>query len=76
MLINRTITNRADQILAARQVILPEDVRSLTLDNVLVDTGATTLCLPAAAIRTIAHSTMVIQYREPSQCLPNKWAKS
>ncbi|NJN21718.1 MAG: aspartyl protease [Leptolyngbya sp. RL_3_1] len=45
-----TITNRADQILAARQVIPPEDVRSLTLKNVLVDTGATTLCLPAAAI--------------------------
>ncbi|WP_008308827.1 aspartyl protease family protein [Leptolyngbya sp. PCC 6406] len=45
-----TITNRADQILAARQVIPPEDVRSLTLNNVLVDTGATTLCLPATAI--------------------------
>ena len=45
-----TITNRADQILAARQVIPLEDVRSLTLDNVLVDTGATTLCLPATAI--------------------------
>lgn len=45
-----TITNRADQILSARQVIAPEDVRSLTLDNVLVDSGATTLCLPADAI--------------------------
>jgi predicted aspartyl protease len=45
-----TITNRADQILAARQVVALEDVRSLTLHNVLVDTGATTLCLPADAI--------------------------
>jgi len=45
-----TITNRADQILSAREVIAPEDVRSLTLHNVLVDSGATTLCLPADAI--------------------------
>ncbi|WP_265266360.1 retroviral-like aspartic protease family protein [Spirulina subsalsa] len=41
-----TITNRADQILANRQVIPSEEVRTLTLNNVLVDTGATTLCLP------------------------------
>ena len=45
-----TVTNRADQILAARSAIAPEQVRSITLDNVLVDTGATTLCLPADAI--------------------------
>ena len=45
-----TVTNRADQILANRQVIPPEQVRSMTLENVLVDTGATTLCLPQAAI--------------------------
>ena len=45
-----TVTNRADQILAARSAIAPEQVRSITLENVLVDTGATTLCLPADAI--------------------------
>ncbi|MCG8362665.1 MAG: aspartyl protease family protein, partial [Pseudanabaenales cyanobacterium] len=45
-----TVTNRADQILAARGAIAPEQVRSITLENVLVDTGATTLCLPADAI--------------------------
>ena len=45
-----TITNRADQILSARQVIAPEDVRSLTLHNILVDSGATTLCLPEDTI--------------------------
>ncbi|MGD2180497.1 hypothetical protein WB391_05170 [Lusitaniella coriacea LEGE 07167] len=45
-----TIANRADQILATRQIIPPEQVRSLTLENVLVDTGATTLCLPTDAI--------------------------
>lgn len=45
-----TITNRADQILLSRKLIPPEEVRSLTLQNVLVDTGATTLCLPGDAI--------------------------
>ncbi len=45
-----TIINRADQILASRQVISQDEVRSLTLDNVLVDTGATTLCLPSSVI--------------------------
>jgi len=45
-----TVANRADQILAARQVIPPEQIRSILLENVLVDTGATTLCLPSSAI--------------------------
>ncbi|WP_017304212.1 aspartyl protease family protein [Spirulina subsalsa] len=45
-----TIINRADQILASRNIIAQDEVRSLTLDNVLVDTGATTLCLPSDAI--------------------------
>ena len=41
-----TIVNRADQIRAEDGTISPERVRSITLKNVLVDTGATTLCLP------------------------------
>nr|WP_272146885.1 aspartyl protease family protein [Spirulina subsalsa] len=45
-----TIINRADQSAASRGYIPEEEVRSLTLDNVLVDTGATTLCLPSDAI--------------------------
>ncbi|MGB0562038.1 MAG: aspartyl protease family protein [Spirulinaceae cyanobacterium] len=45
-----TVINRADQSAAARGYIPEEDVRSITLDNVLVDTGATTLCLPSDAI--------------------------
>ncbi|MGC9525998.1 MAG: hypothetical protein ACP5D7_10725 [Limnospira sp.] len=45
-----TVTNRIDQANVTRGYITPEDVRSLTLENVLVDTGATTLCLPADAI--------------------------
>lgn len=47
---NLTITNRVDQSLATRGFIPPEEVRSLTLNNVLIDTGATTLCLPFDAI--------------------------
>lgn len=45
-----TITNRADQIRADCSYISPEQIRSIALDNVLVDTGATTLCLPPQAI--------------------------
>ncbi len=41
-----TITNRADQIRAGDGTIAPDQVRTVTLSNVLVDTGATTLCLP------------------------------
>lgn len=44
------ISNRADQVLATRGFIPPEQVRSLTLPNVLIDTGATTLCLPQNVI--------------------------
>jgi hypothetical protein len=40
-----TVINRADQILRRLAVISPDQIRSLTLENVLVDTGATTLCL-------------------------------
>ena len=45
-----TIVNRADQILAEAGVKSEEEIRSITLKNVLVDTGATTLCLPKSAI--------------------------
>lgn len=45
-----TITNHIDAGAAQRGLIPVEQVRSLTLNNVLVDTGATTLCLPSNAI--------------------------
>ena len=45
-----TITNRIDQANVKQGLIPVEKVRTLTLDNVLVDTGATTLCLPSNAI--------------------------
>ncbi|AFY42760.1 hypothetical protein [Nostoc sp. PCC 7107] len=41
-----TITNQIDQTLAERGFIPPEQIRSITLYDVLVDTGATRLCLP------------------------------
>ncbi len=44
------ITNRPDEVLAARGFIPVEQVRSVTLNDVLVDTGATTLCLPSKVI--------------------------
>ncbi len=44
------ITNRADQAIASRGFMAAEEVRSIVLNDVLVDTGATTLCLPPKAI--------------------------
>ena len=41
-----TITNRADQVRAKDGTISTEQIRSITLNDVLIDTGATTLCLP------------------------------
>lgn len=52
------VTNRGDQILAERNVISVEEIRSLTLKNVLVDTGATTLCLPADVISHLGLSLL------------------
>jgi clan AA aspartic protease len=47
------ITNRLDEGLAARGGISNPEIRSVALDNVLVDTGATTLCLPADVIECL-----------------------
>ncbi|MBD2495353.1 aspartyl protease family protein [Nostoc sp. FACHB-280] len=41
-----TVTNQIDQTLAERGFIPVEQIRSITLHDVLVDTGATRLCLP------------------------------
>jgi predicted aspartyl protease len=45
-----TITNYIDRVLADRGFIPAEQIRSIQLDNVLVDTGANRLCLPADKI--------------------------
>lgn len=49
-LTNITIINHDDQIHAEYENISAEQVRSLTLDNVLVSTETTILCLPADVI--------------------------
>ena len=48
-----TVINRADQILHNRGVISRDQVRSVQLRDILVDTGATTLCLPAEMIEQL-----------------------
>jgi predicted aspartyl protease len=45
-----TIANRADQVLVENGFWSEDQIRSLTLRQVLVDTGATTLCLPSDMI--------------------------
>jgi clan AA aspartic protease len=50
VLTDLTVINRADQIRAEDGTIAPEQIRSIVLKNVLVDTGATTLCLSASVI--------------------------
>jgi len=48
-----TVINRADQILHNRGMISRDQVRSVQLRDILVDTGATTLCLPAEMIEQL-----------------------
>jgi predicted aspartyl protease len=45
-----TVTNLVDRIMAERGFISADEIRSLTLANVLVDTGASRLCLPAEIV--------------------------
>lgn len=44
------LVNRIDQILVDRGFIPKNEIRSVTLEDVLVDIGATRLCLPADVI--------------------------
>lgn len=48
-----TLTNLGDLLLAGEGRIEQTEIRSLTLSNVLVDTGATLLCLPSAIIQQL-----------------------
>ena len=45
-----TVTNFIDLVMAERGFIAAEEVRLVNLDNVVVDTGATLLSLPAPII--------------------------
>ncbi|MEG3897584.1 MULTISPECIES: retroviral-like aspartic protease family protein [unclassified Microcoleus] len=53
-----TVTNRIDQVLAERGFIPAGEIRSFTLDRVLVDTGATLLALPAPIISQLGLSQL------------------
>ncbi len=48
-----TIRNRGDEVLVERGQLPADQVRAITLDRVLVDTGATMLCLPASIIEKL-----------------------
>ncbi|MFG6104105.1 aspartyl protease family protein [Leptothoe sp. EHU-05/26/07-4] len=47
------LINWVDQVLAERGFIPAAQVRSITVDNALVDTGATRLCLPTEVIQKL-----------------------
>jgi len=49
-----TVTNFIDLVMAERAFIAAEEIRSVTLDNVVVDTGATLLSLPAPIISQLS----------------------
>lgn len=53
-----TVTNHIDQILAERGFMPETEVRKVTLDNVLVDTGASLLSLPTAIIEQLGLPVM------------------
>ncbi len=54
-----TIINRVDQANAEDGVISEDHIRSVTLNTVLVDTGATTLCLPAEVIQRLGLKILI-----------------
>ena len=47
------LANQSDLILVRAGVIKPEEVRRLTIEDALVDTGATGLCLPVPYIEQL-----------------------
>mgnify|MGYP001254068219 CR=1 FL=1 len=48
-----TITNSADEVRLADGLIRADQVRRITLDRILVDTGANTLCLPKSLVERL-----------------------
>jgi len=61
-----TVTNRIDRVMAERGFISNEEVRSVTLDHVVVDTGATLLSLPAHIISQLGLRQVGERYVETS----------
>jgi predicted aspartyl protease len=48
-----TVSNLADLLRSEEGELASDEVRSVTLENVLVDTGATILCLPSRTIQQL-----------------------
>ena len=53
-----TVTNHIDEILGERGFIPAEQIRSITIDNVLVDTGATRLCKPSRYYQSVGFANV------------------
>ena len=53
VVVTLNLTNWVDQVLAERGFIQTGQIRSITVDNALVDTGATRLCLPTEIIQQL-----------------------
>jgi predicted aspartyl protease len=51
MLAKKTVINNIDEIRSEENMITPDSIRSLVIEDMLSDTGATTLALPATYIR-------------------------
>jgi predicted aspartyl protease len=47
------VANFVDTVLVERGFIRPEQIRSLRVDDVVVDTGASMLCLPSHIIQSL-----------------------
>ena len=47
------LANQADRVAVELGVLNPEDVRRLIVEDALVDTGATGLCLPTSLIKQL-----------------------
>ena len=47
------LTNREDQLLAKMGIIKPESIRRVTVEDALVDTGATRLSLPTPLVEQL-----------------------
>lgn len=52
------VTNRIDQAEVERGIISAENVRSIILKKVIIDTSATTLCLPADIVKQLGLSLL------------------
>ncbi len=54
------IINHIDEIKLEAEIMKKEDVRQMTVENVLIDTGATTLALPAKLIKQLGLKVLKI----------------